>query len=168
MLFYDDINGRGNEKDEQILCLFHLMTTLNITLEDLKSLEERYRDHLMALLSAVDNSKIEGVVKRGGDINGVDFWGYSILHKAIKDSKIERVKILLDLGANVNLVTKCSHRTWTTTQRLKEMGYWHFMEMTRVLLENGLDIKGDYDFLEWAKERKFDNLVKLIEPLINN
>ena len=168
MLFYNDINGRGNEKDEQILCLFHLMTTLDIKLEDLKSLEERYRDHLTALLSRADNNKIEGIVKRGGDINGVDFWGYSILHQAIDECKIERVKILLDLGVDVNLVTKSSHRTWTTTDRLMGMGYWDLMEMTRVLLENGLDIKGDYDFLEWAKEHERDNLVELIEPLINN
>ena len=77
------------------------------------------------LMVAILNGKLEScliIIKAGGDINGVDFTGKSVLFYAIAKRSIEAINALLEAGADPALVDN-EGRTPLMQGKLKLNGY---------------------------------------------
>ena len=91
---------------------------------------------------------MEALIRYGHDINRTDWWGRTLLQADAAEGNLDRVKMLLDLGADLHLIDVQS--------RTNALGYaarQGRVEMVKFLLEQGADKNPDVP--EWAKPLRY-------------
>jgi len=115
------------------------------------------------LIRTVDDGTIEAIlslIKNGADVNALDRYKSSTLHRAVMRGKAEKVKLLLENGANINLKDGSGMTALLYSIHEKKP------EIAKILIENGADIENsdseDDKILHLAIERGYFDIAKLI------
>lgn len=98
--------------------------------------------------SRTNRDAMETLIGYGHDINRTDWWGRTLLQADAAEGMLDRVKMLIELGADIHLIDVQS--------RTNALGYaarQGRVEMVKFLLEQGADKNPDVP--EWAKPLRY-------------
>lgn len=98
--------------------------------------------------SQPDRKGMEALIRYGHDVNRPDWWGRTLLQAEAAEGNLDRVKMLLDLGADLHWIDVQSH-----TNALGYAARQGRVKMVKFLLEQGADKNPDVP--EWAKPLRY-------------
>lgn len=115
-----------------------------------KNIYERDEKERTALHYAIDAKTVRVLVEKGVDVNAADVEGYTALHLAVTEKRLEIVRELIKSGANVNAESKCTplHLACMVGEK----------EIVKELVEAGAEIEQEDKFemtaMDYAKNSK--------------
>lgn len=118
-------------------------------------------------------SIIDLLIEKGADVKALDYSGTTVLIDLIaenhilycdKDLLLKQIRLLIDLGVDVNAQTKEPLGYSGTKSALAYAAYMNYIEIVSLLLEAGAkDIDSYYSAYESAKKRRNEAIVQLLE-----